>query len=59
MTTLPVLLKSFLTYLEVERGFSPNTVDAYQRDCEQFLMSLAETEEGDDEAETPAATPPA
>jgi len=59
MTTLPVLLKSFLTYLEVERGFSPNTVDAYQRDCEQFLMSLAETEEGDDEAETPAApTPP-
>lgn len=37
------LLESFLAYLEVERGFSPHTVDAYRSDCRRFLAALPET----------------
>jgi integrase/recombinase XerC len=34
-------VEAWLTYLEVERQFSPNTSDAYERDISQFLNFLA------------------
>ena len=42
------LLGSFLVYLEVERGFSPHTIDAYRRDCHHLFEAIeACIEEGD------------
>ncbi len=32
--------ESYISYLQVERGLSPNTVDAYQRDVRDFLAYL-------------------
>src|SRR2546428_9096689 len=37
---LPVLAKSFLAHLQIERGLSPNTCEAYRADCSSFLESL-------------------
>lgn len=34
------LLPDFLRYLRVERNYSPNTLEAYERDCRQYLESL-------------------
>ena len=31
------LVRSFLDYLEVERGVSPNTIEAYRRDLSQYI----------------------
>ncbi len=36
------LLEAFLEHLEVERGFSPNTLSAYYTDLKQFLAFLKE-----------------
>jgi integrase/recombinase XerD len=44
MGALPGLnrhLRRFLAYLELERGFSPNTVAAYRHDIEQLIACLA------------------
>ena len=44
MTSPPGLhrhLVRFMSYLELERGFSPNTVAAYRHDIEQLIASLA------------------
>ncbi|MEM7232956.1 MAG: site-specific tyrosine recombinase [Planctomycetota bacterium] len=35
-------LDTFLVHLEVERGLSPNTIDAYRRDGSRFVDSLPE-----------------
>ncbi|MCZ6794525.1 MAG: tyrosine-type recombinase/integrase, partial [Planctomycetota bacterium] len=40
MQSAPSFLDAFLACLEVERGLSPHTVDAYQRDCTNFLEHL-------------------
>jgi integrase/recombinase XerD len=37
---LPVLARSFLAHLQIERGLSPNTCEAYRADCESFLEGL-------------------
>lgn len=34
------LLVDFVRYLRVERNYSPNTLEAYERDCRQYLLSL-------------------
>ncbi len=39
-SSLPALLESFLTHLEVERGLSPNTTAAYRGDCRRFIAGL-------------------
>ncbi len=36
----PGLVKSFLDYLKIERGLSPNTIDAYTRDLSQYVKYL-------------------
>ena len=33
---------SYLNYLDVERGLSRNTVDAYRRDCQELFSFLEE-----------------
>ena len=33
-------LEAFLTHLDIERGLSPNTVDAYRQDCGRFVEGL-------------------
>jgi len=33
-------LEQFIEFLEVERQASPNTVEAYRRDCSQFILFL-------------------
>jgi len=38
---LPPLLRTFLTHLEVERGLSPHTIDAYRRDLDHFVCFVA------------------
>ena len=42
MLQLNTCLKTFLAHIQIERGLSPNTVDAYRRDCERFLADLSE-----------------
>jgi len=37
-------VKNFFVYLESERGLSPRTLNAYQRDIDQLLQFLAEEE---------------
>ena len=34
------ILKAYLRYLRLQRGFSPNTLDAYQRDLDKLLNYL-------------------
>jgi integrase/recombinase XerD len=36
------LASAFLLHLEIERGLSPNTRDAYAADCRRFVRSLSE-----------------
>ena len=36
------LKKQFVRYLKLQRGFSGNTLDAYDRDVEKLLDFLAE-----------------
>lgn len=40
-TAWPALLREFLLYLKVERGLSPLTVEAYQRDLRRFTEFAA------------------
>ena len=35
------ILRRYYQYLKLERGFSPNTIEAYQRDLEKFLSFLS------------------
>ena len=37
MSELNTYLKLFISYLEIERGMSWHTLDAYRRDCGRFL----------------------
>lgn len=41
MPTLSEYFQSFLVYLDIERGLSPNTLAAYAQDGRNFLESLA------------------
>lgn len=41
---LPELHEEYLTYLSIERNYSPRTVSAYRSDFRRFLLSL-ETQE--------------
>ena len=34
------IVKSYQRYLKLQRGFSPNTLDAYRRDLEKLLHYL-------------------
>ena len=34
------ILKAYMRYLRLQRGFSPNTLDAYQRDLDKLLNYL-------------------
>lgn len=34
------LLRRYYQYLKLEKGFSPNTIDAYQRDLDKFMIFL-------------------
>jgi integrase/recombinase XerC len=43
-----MLIDQFITYIEAEKRFSPLTVEAYQRDMEQFVGFLKDTYESDD-----------
>jgi integrase/recombinase XerD len=36
-------VQTFLEHLQIERGFSPHTVDAYRRDLERFLQHCEKT----------------
>lgn len=38
------MLSEYLEYLEIEKGLSPNTLDAYRRDLSAFLDFCADTE---------------
>ena len=42
-----MLIDQFITYIEAEKRFSPLTVEAYQRDMEQFAGFLKDTYESD------------
>jgi integrase/recombinase XerD len=41
MVRLSTYLDSFLTHLDIERGLSPHTVDAYRRDCGRFVDGVS------------------
>ena len=43
-----MLIDQFITYIEAEKRFSPLTVEAYQRDMEQFAGFLKDIYESDD-----------
>jgi len=55
MVRLSTYLDSFLTHLDVERGLSPHTVDAYRRDCGRFVDGVS-AEEGLSRAPTDLVT---
>ena len=38
------LLSDFIDYIEIEKGLSPNTIDAYRRDISSFIDFCGETE---------------
>lgn len=38
------IVKSYQRYLKLQRGFSPNTLDAYRRDLEKLLHYLKQEE---------------
>ena len=40
--TLPVAVDRYVRHVSIERGLSPNTVQAYRRDLDAYLASLAE-----------------
>ena len=41
--TVPAaILRRYITYLKLEKGFSPNTLDAYQRDLQKLLNYYAD-----------------
>ena len=40
MSNTHVLLKSFITYLRLERSLSPNSIVAYQNDIEKLLSFI-------------------
>lgn len=40
MTTLFAALKEYLTYLQVEKGASPATLDGYRREVKRYLKTL-------------------
>ncbi len=42
MPSLPELTQRFLEYLHIERGLSPLTIKAYQRDLNSFSLGMAE-----------------
>ena len=42
MSELKTYLKLFISYLEIERGMSWHTLDAYRRDCGRFLAGIGE-----------------
>ena len=42
MNTLTKALKEYLLYLRVEKGASPATLDAYQRDLQRFIEAMGE-----------------
>lgn len=42
LQTLPELIQGFLDYLRIERGLSPLTLKAYQRDLHSFARGMAE-----------------
>lgn len=42
------LTDEYLSYLRIERGSSPRTVEAYARDLDDFLTYIYETETGED-----------
>ena len=44
------LVRSYQRYLKLQRGFSPNTLDAYRRDLHKLLSYLEK--EGKDEINT-------
>jgi len=39
-SSLTALVASFVAHLQVERGLSPNTYEAYKADCERFVASV-------------------
>lgn len=41
------IFKEYLAYLAVERGLSPNTLEAYERDIRHFFNYLKEMEISD------------
>jgi len=43
MTSLATALKEYLLYLRVEKGASPATLEAYQRDLQRFITAMDET----------------
>ena len=42
-TELDLLLRRYYQYLKLERGFSPNTIEAYEHDLEKFLTYTEDT----------------
>ena len=40
------ILRRYYQYLKLEKGFSPNTIEAYERDLEKFLSFLDTEEKG-------------
>ena len=36
------LLRRYYQYLKLEKSFSPNTIDAYQRDLQKFFHFIEE-----------------
>lgn len=48
------LLRRYYQYLKLEKGFSPNTIDAYQRDLDKFLIFIRD--EGMDYSEVTLET---
>lgn len=47
MPTLKAALKEYLSYLRVEKGSSPATLDAYERDLSRFIAAMGADEPTD------------